>query len=310
MRLSLYRMRPLGDRLVTETGADFDEAGYSRFKYGDGTLAENYGRELAARLLAGRPELVGRGEPAVIASAPYKHLPTASHELALSVRRAVNAVLAGAGHPSAGLGALRMSRVDCADYARLGTSPRRELLARAGLWAKAADFAGRHVVLVDDARITGAAEAVATELVTKAGARTVTALYVVEYAPDGRGTFRPDIENRINQAFVRDLGSLLQVYRSKRFVLNIRTVKYLLGWPDHDELDTFFGRLTDAELNAIDDAARRSGPDFTRHHAEPLRRLRAALCRLTADGVAGGTRSDRPGGSRPRPHHRHRGAHA
>lgn len=287
--MSLYRVKQVGTRLVTDTGVDFDESGYSRFKHGDGVMAVRYGRALAARLLVAVPDFAKPDDRIVIASAPYKYLPTASHALALGVRRVVNAALAGSGRRPAEIGALRMSRVDSANYARLGTASRGDLLSRANLHVDAAEFTGRHVVLVDDARITGLAEAAATELVTAAGARSVTALYVVRIA----GSFCPDIEDRMNHAFVRDLQSLLRVYRSGRFVLNIRTVKFLLGWPDRDELDRFFRRLTAAELSEIHTAARRTGPDFTRCYAESLRRLRVALLRTAAEG--GGPPGSVPG---------------
>ncbi|GAA4702473.1 hypothetical protein GCM10023215_47180 [Pseudonocardia yuanmonensis] len=276
MRLSLHRVKPVDDRLVTETGADFDELSYSRFKHGGGTQAERYGRQLASVLLATPAGIAGRGEPIVIASAPYKYLPTASHELALQILRVLNTVSVESGHPPAEIGKLSMSRVDRDNYAEHGVSRRRELLGKAGLTADAVAFAGRHVLLVDDARITGLAEETATDLLMAAGARTVTALYVLEIA-DGWGARRPDLEHRVNHAFVRNLTSLLEVYRSERFVLNIRTLKYVLGWPDHGELTAFFGRLTHAELNAIHEAALHTGPQFRRHYTEGLKRLRAAL---------------------------------
>jgi hypothetical protein len=287
VRFSLYRVEPIGDRLVTESGADFDAANYSRFKYGDGVLAEQYGRELAARLLSAAPQCAAKGEPVVIASAPYKYLPTASHELALQVGRVINAALAANGQRTVEIGALRMSRVDSTNYAKLDTVLRSETLAQAKLYVDPAEFAGRHVLLVDDARITGLAETAATELVTAAGARSVTSLYVVQIVKN-RARIRPDIEDRINHAFVRDLATLLEVFRSARFVLNIRTVKYVLGWPDRAEQDAFFARLTDAERSAIHDAARRTGPTFTRCYLEPLRRLRAASGRGSASGAGRG----------------------
>jgi hypothetical protein len=294
MRLSLYRLKPLGARLVTETGEDFDEARYSRFKHGDGVLAQRYGRELAGRLLSAAPWLTTCAEPMVIASAPYKYLPTASQGLALHVRRVVNVAFADSGRPPAEIGALRMSSVDAANYATLDTALRKDLLRQANLYVDTADFAGRHVILVDDARITGLAEAAATALVTAAGARTVTALYVVQIAEE-RGPLRPDVEHRINHAFVRDLTCLLQVYRSDRFVLNIRTVKYILGYADCDALDRFFARLSRAELQALDDAARNTGPEFSRCYRESLRRLRAALGRFPTAASTRPVGTARPG---------------
>jgi PRTase ComF-like len=285
MRLSLNRVRPLGARLVTETGADFDELSYSRFKHGDGVLAEWYGSALAAALQCAAPEVVKGGEPLVIASAPYKYLPTASHELALHVRRVLNVALAESGRPPAGIGALRMGHVDAQNYATEDVVRRRELLREAKLSAEGA-FAGRHVLLVDDARITGLAEATAIDLLVTAGARLVTALHVVEIS-DGLGTSCPDVEHRINHAFVRDLASLLQVFRAERFVLNIRTLKYILGWPQPDELDAFFGHLTHAELALIHDAAWKTGPEFARRYIGPLRLVQSALDRRPSkDGWA------------------------
>jgi PRTase ComF-like len=278
MRLSLNRVTPLGARLVTETGADFDELSYSRFKHGDGVLAERYGSALAAALLRAAPEVVKGGEPLVIASAPYKYLPTASHELALHVRRVLNVALAETGRPPASIGGLRMGHVDSQNYATEDVVRRRVLLREAKLSAEGAAFAGRHVLLVDDARITGLAEATAIDLLASAGARLVTTLYAVEIS-DGLGTSCPDVEHRINHAFVRDLVSLLQVFRAERFVLNIRTLKYILGWPEPNELEAFLGHLTHAELAHVHDSAWKTGPEFACRYIGPLRLVQSALDR-------------------------------
>jgi hypothetical protein len=278
MRLSLYQVKSIGPRLGTETGADFDESSYSRFKHGDGVLAERYGGELALLLLAAFPEIVKRGEPIDIASAPYKFLPTASHELALQLGRVLNATLAEARHPPAEIGALRMSWVDHHNYATHDVAYRRKLLRQAGFSADAALFAERHVLLVDDSRITGLAEETATELVMAANAPTVTPLYVVQIA-EHLGASCPAVEDRINHAFVRDLSSLLQLYRSDRFVLNIRTLKYVLGWHNYAELSAFFSHLTRAELHALLEAAWHTGSEFQQWYGEPLRLLQTALGR-------------------------------
>lgn len=286
MRYALHHVKTLGGRLVTEAGTDFDERSYSRFKHGDGALAARYGRALAGGLLAATPHLVRPGRPLMVTSAPYKYLPTASHALAREVCRAVNTAGAGHGSRLAETGTLRMARVPQANYARMDVDRRAELLAQAGLRVGSGDFAGRHVVLVDDARVTGLAERTSRQLLRSAGARSITALYVVEFV-EGRRPVPPQLEHRINQAYVRDLTSLLDVFRSERFELNIRTVKFVLGWPDPDELEDFFTRLTGAELRAIHDAACGTGPELTRHRAEPLRRLRVALIRTYGPALGG-----------------------
>lgn len=311
VRYALHRVKPLGGRLVTEVGTDFDERSYSRFKHGDGTLAARYGRALAGGLLAATPHLVTPGAPLVVTSAPYKYLPTASHALAQEVCRSLNrATPAGSGRGRGGggrhgrrlaeTGTLRMSRVPPANYARMDVDRRAELLAESGLRVGSGHFAGRNVVLVDDARVTGLAETTTRQLLRRAGARSVTPVYVVVFVEDHRAV-RPELEHRINQAYVRDLWSLLDVIRGERFVLNIRTVKFVLGWPDLDELDAFLTHLTGAELRAIHDAACGTGPEFARDHAEPLRRLRAALERTEAAQEPGPPDPPDPPGPTPDP---------
>lgn len=247
-RVSLHRVAAEPDRLVTLGEEPFDPRRYSRFKYGDADIAEDYGRRLAQML---EDSGLVRGTPA-ITTAPFKFLPTASYELS----RHVSAWFGGLE-----IVPLQLRHVDPGNYSARGESERRRILDEAGLHLGGGDVRGRQVVLIDDAVVSGTAEARAVDLLARAGATGVVGAYVVEVDRES-GTANPEMEDRLNHAFVTDLDALLDVFSSAAAVLNIRTVKYALNWPDGDDLRRFFGKLDEPHLVAFRDAVAHTGDAF------------------------------------------------
>jgi PRTase ComF-like len=254
-RVSLHRIASRPDGLVTLSDEPFDPRRYSRFKYGDEDIAEDYGRRLAAML--SESGLVRRdGPPPAITTAPFKFLPTASYELSLHVRR----VLA----PRLGeieIVPLQLRHVDPGNYSARGEVERRQILDEAGLHLGSGEIAGRQVILIDDAVVSGTAETRAVGLLDAAGATDVIGAYVVEVDRES-GLLNPEVEDRLNHAFVRDLDALLEIFSSAAAVLNIRTVKYVLNWPDRDDVRRFFQKVDEPQLAAFRDAVLHTGESF------------------------------------------------
>jgi hypothetical protein len=255
-RVSLFRISSAQGQLRV-AGNGFDAEDYSRFKYGDALVAESYAEGLTAALLESGHLAVDSATPLVITTAPFKFLATAAFELAEQVRRRLDAALPG----HVGMAPLHMRHVDPGNYSVHGHDDRRRIQEEAGLYVSRDDVLGKRVLLVDDAVVTGAAEARAVEVLTGAGGTPVVGAYVVEVDQD-LGRDRPSIEDELNHAFVRDLDSLLEIFRYGRVVLNIRTVKYVLSWPDHDEVQAFFDKVDDARLFAFGEAVAETGASF------------------------------------------------
>ncbi len=69
----------------------FDPAEYSRFKFGDGHIAETYGESLANGFLQHHAgELMASGKQLVILPSPYFAIPTASYAMAAAFKKTVN----------------------------------------------------------------------------------------------------------------------------------------------------------------------------------------------------------------------------
>ena len=277
-RVSLYHVSPEQGRLRTMVGEDFDVAEYSRFKYGDAEVADCYAAELT-EMLEESGHLARSGTPPpVITTAPFKFLATASFELAKQIQRRLNVRLSASDGDRVELVPLHMRYVDASNYSARSHDDRNRIQREAGLHVAEGDIRGRQVLLVDDAVVSGAAEARAVKVLTDAGGASVIGAYVVEVDQDS-GRRQPQIEDELNQAFVHDLDSLLEIFCHQRVVLNIRTVKYVLSWPDHEEVQTFFDKIEDAHLSAFGEAVSETGDAFARNYPDTVSLLLSTLQR-------------------------------
>lgn len=259
-------------------GEGFDPAEYSRFKYGDAGVAECYAERLTKMLEASGHLARSGARPPVITTAPFKFLATASFELARQIQRFLNEPSAGRGRDRVEMVPLHMRYVDAGNYSAHSHDDRRRIQREAGLHVGEGDIRGRQVLLVDDAVVSGAAEARAVKVLTAAGGASVVGAYVVEVDPIS-GRRQPEIEDELNQAFVRDLDSLLEIFRGQRVVLNIRTVKYVLSWPDHEEIQAFFDKIGDAHLSAFGEAVSETGNTFARNYPDTVSLLFSTMRR-------------------------------
>lgn len=255
---------------MTLSEEPFDPRRYSRFKYGDADIAADYGRRLAALLAESR--LLDRSGPApAITTAPFKFLPTASYELSRHVRHQ----LPGFGE-AIEIVPLQLRHVDPGNYSARGEAERRRILDEAGLHLGSGEVAGRPVILIDDAVVSGTAEVRAVELLTAAGATGVVGAYVVEVDRES-GLLNPEMEDQLNHAFVTDLDALLEIFSAASAVLNIRTVKYVLNWPDRDDLQRFFQKVDEAHLVTFRDAVLHTGESFAESYPVGVEVLSAVV---------------------------------
>lgn len=274
-RVSLHRVSSDSGRLRTLTGEEFRPLRYSRFKYGDADSAEHYAGGLSQRLWdSGRLSWPDRP---VITTAPYKFLPTASYELARHVQDHLNE-RRPAGSDRVEIVPLQMHHVDAGNYSAQGYDERQQIMDEAGLHLGAGDVAGRQVVLIDDAVVSGTAESRAVAVLTAAGARSVVGAYALE-VDRASALAAPEVEDQLNHAFVRDLDSLLEIYAAPSAVLNIRTVKYVLNWADLDAVERFFAELAEPHLIGFHKAVLQTGDAFAQSYPAAVQRLRSVVTR-------------------------------
>jgi PRTase ComF-like len=273
--VSLHRISSDSGRLRTLTGEEFRPIKYSRFKYGDADAAEHYAAGLSEQLWDSG--LLSWPDRPVITTAPYKFLPTASYELAKHVRDHLNQRRPTPSGPVE-IVPLHLRHVDAGNYSARSQDERQQILDEAGLHLGDGDVSGRQVVLIDDAVVSGTAEAQAVAVLTEAGAKSVVGAYALE-VDRASALAGPEVEDKLNHAYVKDLDALLEIYTAPSAVLNIRTVKYVLNWPDPAAVQRFFERIHGPHLIAFHKTVLQTGDSFAQSYPDGVARLRAVVQR-------------------------------
>ncbi|WP_186525940.1 phosphoribosyltransferase family protein [Leekyejoonella antrihumi] len=265
------------------SGAAFDADAYSRMKHGDLDAIEALGGELARVLLADLPSLVSSPAAPVFPVA-YLEVPPSCYFLADVVLRAVNERRHAAGTAPGRIVKVHKDSVTHTDYATATPEQRRAELSRIAFRLDE-PIEGNAVVVVDDVRVTGHAEA--TILRALAGGRPASLVTAYVAVCDDDLARTPQVESALNQARVTSVLDLLPAIRAGRFVLTIRFLKRALASPD---LARLVGECPRSVVEAMCAGAEATGPSFVTAYAEGMAVLEAAL------GGPGGPRDGGRGG--------------
>jgi hypothetical protein len=228
---------------VYDDGTPFNAVKYSRFKYGDTSVAEAYGWELATELER-RLLIPFHAERTVITSSAYKLVATAAR----SVAQVMHDQLHARGY-KVDAGRIHRANLTSGDYATMPAATRELVMRENGIYIDYDLFVRRHVVVVDDIRITGAHEASICEMFRDVPILSLTHVYVVQMDPNVAAD--PKVEDRLNRSWVEGLDQLTElIVDNPAYVFNARTVKMILGAPRSDLL-TFLQRLTNDQLEQL-----------------------------------------------------------
>jgi hypothetical protein len=193
---------------------------YSRFKYGDTRPARAYGEAMARHLL---PRLLAvTGGDICVTSSAYRAAPPASASLLTPFLHAAQAFIGLTPTPFK----VHRSRPTDGDYATLDTTARRRVMRETAFSLPAGvELRGKHIVALDDIRVTGAHETALNQLFSAHAARGVTHIHILEAACD---ECSPTLEASLNDVAVADIDDLIALARSADFALNARFGKRIL----------------------------------------------------------------------------------
>ena len=222
---------------LNEGSEDFKETDYSLMKYGCGTVAIRYGTKLAEAYIDAHRSTLETWDPAsvVVTSSAYKVAPTASNIVMQGFLARLNRFFLemqkGPAHP------VHISRLSLAsgDYGNLTEAQRMQRMRHNKLYVDPAQIQGKHVLIVDDAYITGAHERNVRELLDEQKPASLTFLYIVKLKNGVGGKF-PKVEDRINHAAIHKVTDIFTLMRRPDFVPNDRVCKGLLSRIDSDTL--------------------------------------------------------------------------
>jgi len=252
-RHAAFRLRHDGESLTDQHGADFDVISYSRFKYGNASIARSYGALLAQLFIDNEPELAATKERVVVTGPSYKYLGTASQAIVATFSLFLNAYRIRQGlEPVIQMHIIR-SWVGTDSYAMAGVDERRAMLANSTHHVDDALVAGSVVIAIDDINVTGATEERMHHRLLPCGPSTICYLHVAKIDEE-QALANSAIEDVMNKSYPLSLANIELDVVNDDFILNSRVFRTIIETDDLDELSAFLERRTDAFLERMYDA--------------------------------------------------------
>jgi orotate phosphoribosyltransferase len=231
---------------VESNALAFEPAVFSEFKYGRKDAAKFYAVNVVETLMSQLQAMLDHDEPIVITGTPYKHVPNAARILAAETFR-----LLRKGRTSVSLASIYQPRLAAGDYGTLSCASRDVRNQSKTRHIHPQDFDGKHVILIDDIRITGSIERSTVMMLEALDVLSITTVNLVRFNQE-TALARPDLEDKLNHFKVQTLSDLRSVmaYPRDNFVLTTRAIKCILQ-ADAAQLEKFLKCLNLQQLNEL-----------------------------------------------------------
>jgi len=200
---------------------------YSRFKFGDDTVARSFGTALAEGFLQQHGQELDKRQLVVISS-PYSFIPTATFALKDHFVYRLNHWLAEQQLPVIQETKVHRTITYKEDYGELDAAQRMQLIGNDVFHIDKGFLQGKTLIFLDDIRITGSHERMILKMVEEYGLDND--IYLLYFAELVNQDIHPNIENYLNYHYVRSIFQLDTIIRSGAFRINTRIVKYILNY--------------------------------------------------------------------------------
>jgi hypoxanthine phosphoribosyltransferase len=218
----------------------FDPAEYSRFKFGDGSLAKKFGEELALDFIETHKELLLTTANIVIVPSPYNSIPTASGLMSTYFKDTINHFLFTNNKELLLESKIHRYNTYSVDYSKLNYDERLKLMASDTYHFHESFLNNKTCLFVDDIRVTGSHEQIIKNIleVNKLSGQFI----FIYYAAFNNNTIPPNLESYLNTYSIKSLSDVATVIKSANFSPNTRIIKYILN-SNHTEVVKLFEEM-------------------------------------------------------------------
>jgi FMN phosphatase YigB (HAD superfamily) len=208
----------------------FSDVEYSKFKFGDYSIAEKYGSELYDYFETNlSKELFANFRSVIIYSSPYAKIPTSSFYLTQTFYNLLLKNLKNNNQTGIDVkfGKIKRCQTYIDDYGAMNADERFELIKNDTYEFITIPKKEDVCIFIDDISITGTHQKVIEQLLCKNAFETNS--FFLYYAKLSNPEVCPSFENRLNYAYINDMYKLTQLLTSNSYKITTRTVKYILS---------------------------------------------------------------------------------
>ncbi len=208
----------------------FSEIEYSKFKYGDHSIAEKYGDDLFEYFKNEHlPSVINQSKNILIYSSPYAHIPTSSYYLTQSFYRALTEYTVSNRLLDIKIRFAKIQRCQTYtdDYGSMTAEERFNLIKNDTYELIDKPSKEDLCIFIDDISITGTHQKVVEHLLVQNAIETNSIfLYLAKLS---NPTIHPAFENRLNYAYINNITKLTELTISQEYKITTRATKYLLS---------------------------------------------------------------------------------
>ncbi|HEX6461684.1 MAG TPA: phosphoribosyltransferase family protein [Candidatus Saccharimonadales bacterium] len=224
-----------------ETESQFSLEDYSKFKYGDGSVAKQYAAELASFL---QKNTLLKHKKYCLTGSAYHNTPTAATSIAKNLFNILKS------HGVDIIYTPLKCQAYAKDYSSMDFGQRANLLADNKLAIDTTSVNERRsLIVIDDIRITGLHELAIENFLLNQNIEEVIFGYVIMLL-DTSIFKNPKLEHAINHMYVDHLDELAHIVRKEEFNPNARICKFILSAPT-SELEEFLRDIPSEKLQLL-----------------------------------------------------------
>ena len=205
----------------------FSPAKYSKFKYGDDSIAKEFGNALAEGFIENYLSVNPIIEQMVVISSPYAFIPTATFGMKNYFVFRLNRWLAEHNLPVVQETKVTRSITYKEDYGELDEAQRLSLIGNDTFQIDREFLRDKVLIFLDDIRITGSHERMITKMLQEYNVENET--HLLYFAELINRNIHPNIENFLNYYHVKSIFDLDDIIKNKGFSINTRIVKFILN---------------------------------------------------------------------------------
>ena len=205
----------------------FSPTKYSKFKYGDDSIAKEFGNALATGFIENYLSVNPIIEQIVVISSPYAFIPTATFGMKNYFVFRLNRWLAEHNLPVVQETKVTRSITYKEDYGELDEAQRLSLIGNDTFQIDREFLKDKVLIFLDDIRITGSHERMITKMLREYNVENET--HLLYFAELINRNIHPNIENFLNYYHVKSIFDLDDIIKNKGFSINTRIVKFILN---------------------------------------------------------------------------------
>lgn len=230
----------------------FNPSDYSKFKYGDDKISEQFGVDLAKGFINEVLSKQKVSNQIVVISSPYSFIPTATFAMKNYFVYELNKWLSENNLPVVQETKIHRTITYKEDYGELSAEDRMRLISNDHFHIDKSFLDQKTLIFLDDIRITGSHERMITKMIEEF--ELTNDAFLLYFAELTNEFINPNFENYLNYHDIKSIFDLQNIIDSNRFEINTRIVKYLLNY-DSDAFKIFIQNQTNKFIGLLNNMA-------------------------------------------------------